>query len=59
MLALLNTLLPALIAFYKELRDATPDQPALTDEAIIELLRSDSQDIVDRAQAWLDAHQDD
>jgi hypothetical protein len=56
MLALLNTLLPSLIALYKELRDASPDQPALTNAAIVDLLETDSVDVAARAQLWLLAH---
>ena len=56
MLELLNIVVPSLIAFYKELRDANPNQPALTDEEIIGLLRLNSQDVVDKARAWLAAH---
>jgi hypothetical protein len=56
MLALLNALLPSLIALYKELRDANPDQPALTDAAIFDLLHTESAAVATRAQQWLLAH---
>ena len=56
MLMLLNTLLPQILTFYKELREMHPDQPALTDEAIIDLLQSDSAAIIAKAQAWLAEH---
>lgn len=56
LLGLLNTALPALIALYKEVRGANPDQPALTDDQIIDLLRTESQVVVDKARAWLDSH---
>lgn len=56
MLALINLALPALIALYKELRAANPDQPSLTDAQVIDLLQSDSQSVVDKAAAWLAAH---
>ena len=56
MLMLLNTLLPQILTFYKELREMHPDQPALTDEAIIDLLQSDSAAIITKAQAWLASH---
>jgi hypothetical protein len=55
-LEILNTVLPPLIQIYKEYREANPDQPALTDDQIIELLRGDSQEIVNKANAWLAAH---
>jgi hypothetical protein len=56
LLDLLNVLLPSLLAVYVELRDATPDQPSLTDAAILDLLQTESGAIVAKAQAWLDAH---
>lgn len=55
-LQILNTALPAAIALYREYRAASPDQPALTDGQIIELLRIDAQDVVDQAKLWLAAH---
>lgn len=56
MLALLNTLLPSLIALYIELRDANPDQPALTNAALLDLLETESRSVVSKAQAWLLEH---
>lgn len=55
-LALLNTLLPSLIALYKEVRQGNPGQASLTDAQIIDLLESDSQVVVAKAVAWLAAH---
>lgn len=56
MLPLLNLILPAVISLYKQLRDASPGDPALTDDQIIELLGTHSEAIVDKANAWLDSH---
>lgn len=55
-LALLNTALPLLVAFYKDLRTAHPGQAALTDAQMIDLLGQDSATLVETAQAWLAAH---
>lgn len=54
--ALLNVLLPHAISLYKMLRSQNPDQPAMTDEFIIDLLRSDAQAVMDKANAWNLAH---
>lgn len=56
LLRLLNSALPVLIALYKQLRDANPNDPAMTDDFIVELLRTDSQRVVDKANEWLAAH---
>lgn len=56
MLALLNLLLPAVIGLYKELRNSNPDQPSLTDEQIVDLLHSDSTEVVNKAKTWLASH---
>ncbi len=56
LLALLNVLLPPLLAKYKELRDRTPDQPALTDDQIIELLGLRADRIAAQAEEWLAEH---
>lgn len=53
---LLSTLLPHVIQLYKVYREHNPNDVMLTDDAIIDLLRGDSQTVVDRAKAWLDAH---
>lgn len=55
-LALLNSVLPGLIALYKKVRDEVPGDPSLTDEQIIELLKTDSDAIVEQANEWLAAH---
>jgi hypothetical protein len=55
-LATLNTLLPWAIALYKQLRGDNPSVPALTDDQMIELLRTDSTAVVAKADAWLAAH---
>lgn len=55
-LATLNVVLPQIIAFYKSLRDANPDQPALTDAQVIELLHTDSAAIEAKARGWLATH---
>lgn len=56
MLALLNMALPALIALYKQLRDDNPNDAALTDAQMIDLLQSDSTQVEQKAKAWLASH---
>lgn len=56
LLALLNVLLPPLLAQYKRLRDANPNQPSLTDEQVIELLGLDADRIARQADEWLASH---
>lgn len=53
---LLQIAFPAILAIYKHYREANPNDPTLTDEQIIELLRMDSQEIADKAKTWLAAH---
>jgi hypothetical protein len=56
-LQILNTVLPSVIALYREVRDQSPPgSVALTDQQIIDLLEEDSQALVDKADAWLAAH---
>ena len=55
-IALLNVVLPYVIALYKEIRDANPSDPMLTDAAIIAMLGKSSAQVVADGQAWLAAH---
>lgn len=55
-LALLNSVLPGLIALYKSVRNEVPGDPSLTDAQIIALLKMDSDAIVAQADEWLAQH---
>lgn len=56
-LALLNSVLPGLIALYKKIRDEYPNDPSLTDDQMIELLKMDSDAIVAQANEWFAQHE--
>jgi len=55
-MALLNVLLPYVIALYKQVRSQNPSDPAMTDAEIIALLAKTSDEVVADGQAWLAAH---
>ena len=56
LLAILNAGLPHIIAVWKALKEQNPNDPALTDDQVIELLSLDAKDIVAKADDWLAQH---
>lgn len=53
MIALLNIILPHVIQLWRQAKEADPNAATYTDEQVIELLRGESQTVVDRGNAWL------
>lgn len=55
-LNLVNAALPSVLAAYRELRAGHPGQPSFTDEQLLELLGSEADKVVEKAQLFLAAN---
>lgn len=55
-IALVNVVLPQIIALWRKIKDIDPNAATFTDAQVIEMLDTDSQAVVDKANAWLATH---
>jgi len=56
LIALVNTVLPVILAAWKSIREQDVNAPTYTDLQVLEMLGASSADIVAKADAWLATH---